>query len=123
MTRTGTTRRQTARLLLVLWGLICLGNVVFRHSHRLANGRLVSHSHLYAGFTAKCPFPNHQHTQHELAWLDCIGNAPFDGFTADLTCPLSVSWLMPRLTYSYVETQGGQRFLDYFLRGPPNRVG
>ncbi len=121
--RTGTTRRQTARFLLVLWGLICLSNVVFRHSHRLADGRFVSHAHFYTEFGSKCPFPNHQHTQTELAWLDCIAHAPFEVSGPEIMCPIPTAWLAPRLSYSYVETEGGQRFFFHLLRGPPNRVG
>ncbi|GAB3906906.1 hypothetical protein GCM10028803_40040 [Larkinella knui] len=103
----------------MLWGLICLSNIVFRHTHRLADGRIISHAHPYAGFWAKCPFPNHQHTRAELAWLDCIGNAPFDTPAPEVVCPLPTVWLAPTLSYSYIETAGGQRFFVHFLRGPP----
>lgn len=121
---TPTTRRHTARWLLVLWGLICLSNVVFRHSHRLPNGRIVSHTHIYTEFGSTCPFPKHQHTQAELAWLDCIGNAPFEILTADRVCPVPKTvWLNPRLANSHVETKGGQRFFSHALRGPPSPVG
>lgn len=120
---TKTKQQQIARFLLVLWGLICLSNVVFRHAHRLPNGRIVSHTHFYKEFGAKCPYPNHQHTQTELAWLDCIGNTPVDIPTLGVVCPTPTVWLAPRLTYSYVETQGGQHLTFYFLRGPPSRVG
>ncbi|GAB2576104.1 hypothetical protein [Spirosoma areae] len=119
---TKTTRRQIARFLLVFWGLICLSNIVFRHAHRLPNGRIVSHTHFYTEFGSKCPFPNHQHTLSELTWLDCIGNPAFDAPLPDVVCPSAAVLLAPRLAYSYVEMEGGQRFMFHFLRGPPARL-
>lgn len=121
--RIKTRQRQTARWLLVLWGLICLSNVVFRHAHRLPDGRVISHTHIYTEFGSQCPFPAHQHSLTELAWLDCIGSATFDAPVPAVVCPSPTVWLAPRLIYSYLETEGGQRFFYHLLRGPPARVG
>lgn len=119
MTYTSHIRQRTARFLLVLWGLICLSNVVFRHTHRLPDGRIITHAHPYAGFTAKCPFPNHQHTRSELAWLDCLSHTPFETPTPGISCPLPAVWLAPRLTYAYLTTEGETYRFFHFLRGPP----
>lgn len=116
-------RRQTACFLLVLWGLICLSNVVFRHAHRMPDGRIISHVHPYAEFGSKCNFPAHQHTQSELLWLDCISNIPFDSFLPELTCFVPVIWLAARTLYVYEEKETFRNARAIFLRGPPVRIG
>lgn len=116
-------RRQTACFLLVLWGLICLSNVVFRHAHRMPDGRIISHVHPYAEFGSKCNFPAHQHTQSELLWLDCISNIPFDSFLPELTFFVPVIWLAARTIYVYEEKETFRNGRLIFLRGPPVRIG
>lgn len=112
-------RRQLAGLLLVLWALICLSNVVFRHSHRMPDGRIVSHVHPYAEFGAKCNFPNHHHTQSELNWLDCVSNIPFDSFLPELSFSIPEIIQKTLLVYQYIERDSEHNFLTLFLRGPP----
>lgn len=116
-------RRQIACFLLVLWGLICLSNVVFRHAHRMPDGRIISHVHPYAEFGTKCNFPAHQHTQSELLWLDCISNIPFDSFLPELTFFVPGIWLVARTVYVYEEKQTFRNSSSIFLRGPPAQVG
>jgi len=112
-------RRRIAGFLLVLWALICLSNVVFRHSHRMPDGRIVSHVHPYAEFGSKCNFPNHHHTQSELNWLDCISNIPFDSFLPELTFFIPALCATILLVYQYLEHETSARSLILFLRGPP----
>lgn len=112
-------RQRTASFLLVLWALICLSNVVFRHSHRLPDGRIISHVHPYAEFGSKCPFPNHHHSQSELNWLDCISNIPFDSFTSDIRFEAGILKKLVPVNYLYVEKQADQKLSVLFLRGPP----
>jgi len=69
-------KRQIAKFLAGLWLLILLGSIVFRHAHRLPDGRVVSHIHPYK--FSKHQFPDHQHTYSELIWLDYIANLPFE---------------------------------------------
>ncbi|SEI43326.1 hypothetical protein SAMN04487995_0685 [Dyadobacter koreensis] len=112
-------RRRIAGFLLVLWWLICLSNVVFRHAHRMPDGRIVSHVHPYAEFGSKCNFPNHHHTQSELNWLDCVSNIPFDSFVPELSFSVPALWLELQLTYPYNEQKSEANRLTLFLRGPP----
>ncbi len=116
-------RRQTACFLLVLWGLICLSNVVFRHAHRMPDGRIISHVHPYAEFGSKCNFPAHQHTQSELLWLDCISNIPFDSFLPELTFFVPAIWSAARTIYVYEEKETFRNGRSNSLRGPPVQIG
>lgn len=116
-------RRQIACFLLVLWGLICLSNVVFRHAHRMPDGRIISHVHPYAEFGTKCNFPAHQHTQSELLWLDCISNIPFDSFLPELTFFVPGIWSVTRTVYVYEEKEAFRNSSSIFLRGPPAQLG
>ncbi|CCH57533.1 hypothetical protein BN8_p06714 (plasmid) [Fibrisoma limi BUZ 3] len=51
--------------------------IVFRHSHRLANGQIISHAHPYNLFNKSCPLSPNPHKTHELLLLDAISNAVF----------------------------------------------
>jgi hypothetical protein len=112
-------RQQTAIFLLVLWGLICLSNIVFRHAHRLPDGSIISHVHPYAEFGTKCNFPAHQHTQSELLWLDCVSHIPFDSFLPELTFFIPEIWETLSKTYVYEEKDTCRDSHAIFLRGPP----
>ncbi|WP_018622822.1 hypothetical protein [Spirosoma luteum] len=59
-----------------------INSVVFRHSHRLANGQIVTHAHPYNLFNNRvagrsCPLSANPHTTHELLLLDAVSNAAF----------------------------------------------
>ncbi|WP_159476285.1 hypothetical protein [Dyadobacter sp. 3J3] len=112
-------RQRTASFLLLLWALICLSNVVFRHAHRLPNGSIISHVHPYTEFASKCPFPNHHHSQSELNWLDCLSNIPFDSFTSDVSFEIALLKKPALVNYPYIEKQADQKLPVLFLRGPP----
>ncbi len=116
------TRQRLAGLLLVLWGLMCLSNVVFRHSHRLPDGRVITHAHPYIGISKKVPL--HKHTQTELAWLDYIGQAPVEIPLVDLRCPLPLQTaLVAQPVFVYLFSAHRQMHLRPLLRGPPARIG
>ena len=51
--------------------------VVFRHSHRLANGHIITHAHPYNILGNSCPLSPNPHTSHELLLLDAISNPMF----------------------------------------------
>ena len=51
--------------------------IVFRHSHRLANGQIITHAHPYNIFDKSCPLSPNPHTTHELLMLDAVSNAAF----------------------------------------------
>ncbi len=67
--------RLLAWALLGLWALIMLNSVMYRHTHRLPNGKIVSHAHPYqkSGDGAT----NHEHTDEELALLQLIEGQVF----------------------------------------------
>ncbi len=117
--RTGTTRRYTARLLLVLWGLITLNGTVFRHAHRLPDGRIIVHAHPYKLTNQPGPLPYNPHTKAELVLLDLCGNAPFVG-----TEPLTVVFTTPtallfQYWFCYTASRTVQSVVIPSLRGPP----
>jgi hypothetical protein len=65
-------------LLLGLWVLIMLNSVMYRHSHRLPNGKIVSHAHPYKKGTDDAPAKPHEHTDEELALLQLIDGQLFE---------------------------------------------
>lgn len=74
---TETIRPQIARLLLVLFLLMQINSVAFRHAHRLPNGQIITHAHPYNIFGNSCPLSANPHTTHELLLLDAVSNAAF----------------------------------------------
>jgi hypothetical protein len=61
--------------LLGLWALIMLNSVMYRHTHRLPNGKIVSHAHPYQKSSDGAT--NHEHTDEELALLQLIDGQAF----------------------------------------------
>jgi hypothetical protein len=70
-----THRLQTARILLGLFLAIWVNGVVFRHAHRLSDGRLIVHAHPYWPF-GKGPILPNTHTAQEILLLDLAANLP-----------------------------------------------
>ncbi|GAB3943894.1 hypothetical protein GCM10028805_10770 [Spirosoma harenae] len=64
-----------ARVLLGLFLAMWLNGVVFRHAHRLENGRLIVHAHPYWPF-GKGPIQPNNHTAQEILMLELAGNLP-----------------------------------------------
>lgn len=52
-------------LLLATVGLICANKVFYKHTHVLADGRIVSHSHPYDKKEDSGPFKKHSHSDFE----------------------------------------------------------
>lgn len=120
--RPGTTRRYTARLLLVLWGLITLNGAVFRHAHRLPDGRIIVHAHPYKLTNQPGPTPYNPHTKAELVWLDVCANAPFVG-TEPLTVAFDTPTVFPaQVSFCYAASRTVQSVVIPSLRGPPIRL-
>lgn len=70
-------RQFIARLLLGLLVLMQINSAVFRHAHRLSNGKIISHAHPYNIFGKSCPLSANPHTTHELLLLDALSNPTF----------------------------------------------
>ncbi|MFD2935873.1 hypothetical protein [Spirosoma flavum] len=68
-------RLRLARLLLGLFLAIWLNGVVFRHAHRLPDGRLIVHAHPYWPF-GKGPILPNTHTAQEILLLDLAAHLP-----------------------------------------------
>lgn len=64
--------------LLGLWSLMMLNSVLYRHSHRLPNGKIVSHAHPYQKSADNSPAQPHEHTDEELALLQLIDGQLFE---------------------------------------------
>lgn len=69
-------RHRLAWLLFTLFALMQVNLVVFRHGHRLADGRIVSHAHPFWP-DGKGPIKSNPHSASELALLDAVTNGSF----------------------------------------------
>lgn len=69
--------RSLAYGMFMLWGLVLSINTLFRHAHRLPNGRIVSHVHPFKWKGEKGPLPYNPHTSTELSWLDAHSNTSY----------------------------------------------
>jgi hypothetical protein len=111
-------RLRVARLLLGLFLAMWLNGVVFRHAHRLSDGRLIVHAHPYWPF-GKGPILPNTHTAQEILLLDLAANLPvvvssFFAFLFLLRTRLrSVFLFTSRPFHSY------SRFRCFSHRGPP----
>lgn len=65
--------------MVLLWGFVLSINILFRHAHRLPNGRIISHVHPFKWTGEKGPLPYNPHSSSELAWLDAHSNNPYNG--------------------------------------------
>ncbi len=109
-----------ARSILVLFVLMQLNSVAFRHAHRLSDGKIITHAHPYKP-VGDSPYQPNGHTANELYVLDLVSNGsfvsnPVFGFVA-LTVNAFVSHKISFFQYQ-------QRFLTrsvscLLLRGPP----
>lgn len=107
-----------ARLQLALFlGMLVYG-VVFRHSHRLADGTIISHAHPYKPFN-KGPFQPNTHTQQELIWLDYVSHIPFTNSEIDVLIFLALQTVVALLLFPPIQFIH-HTYLHYFhRRGPP----
>ena len=68
-------RLRLARVLLGLFLAVWLNGVVFRHAHRLVDGRLIVHAHPYWPF-GKGPILPNNHTAQEILLLELAAHIP-----------------------------------------------
>ena len=112
-----------ARLLLGLYVAVLVNGVVFRHSHRLADGTIICHAHPYKSLPGT-QFPNHAHSSDELIWLDAFANALY-------TNSYFGSWLALVAVILLLKVDGGAPVPASFSvahvafrhRGPPVHLG
>lgn len=108
-----------ARLLFLLYVLMQVNGVVFRHAHRLSDGTIICHAHPYKG-SPGTQFPNHTHSHDELIWLDAFANAPYTnaGFFSWVASLLFVLLWVGR-SAQRPQRSFATRPVSYRHRGPP----
>lgn len=109
-----------ARSFMVLFTLILINGVVFRHSHKLSNGKIITHAHPYKP-VSNSPFQPNNHTINELYVLDLVSNGLFNSeiIVASITF-LSLAIFQQKLSFLYYRQRFQTRFVaSISLRGPP----
>jgi len=99
--------------------LIQFNNVLFRHAHRLANGKIISHAHPYKP-VGNSPFQPNNHSANELHLLDTVCNPIFLGLTVSVfSFELLVFYFINEVTVCYKTPFIASFFFILTLRGPP----
>lgn len=99
--------------------LIQLNNLLFRHAHRLANGKVISHAHPYKPI-GNSPFQPNNHSANELYLLDTVCNAIFVVSAAFVFSFESlVFYFINEVTFCYKTPFVASFFDTPSLRGPP----
>lgn len=114
------TRQTIAQGFLVLFTLMLLNGIVFRHAHKLSSGKVITHAHPYKP-VGNSPYQPNTHTDNELYLLDAVSNAIF---SAELGTALVLAALVVFLVQKSSFFVYRQRFLARLvavasLRGPP----
>ena len=105
---------------MVLFTLMLLNGIVFRHAHKLSSGKVITHAHPYKP-VGNSPYQPNTHTDNELYLLDAVSNAIF---SAELGTALVLAALVVFLVQKSSFFVYRQRFLARLvavasLRGPP----
>lgn len=114
-------RYTVARSFLVIFTLMLLNGIVFRHAHRLSNGKVITHAHPYKP-VGDSPFQPNNHTSNELFLLNIASNTPFVDLTVlvVLAAIVRVQLLFPQYISSYLSKNYSEpSFSESSLRGPP----
>ena len=116
-------RQTIAQGFLVIFTLMFLNGIVFRHAHKLSSGKIITHAHPYKSSNSNTPFQPNEHSNQELFLLDSVTNAVFVGLT--LAVVLAgvnlIQFIFSQKTHSfYLLTAYRTPFFgDFSLRGPP----
>jgi hypothetical protein len=111
-------RRKIARVLLILFSLMMVNSVVFRHAHKLASGRIIVHAHPFKP-VGDGPYQPNTHTSNELFWLENFTNVLYDGLIPFVfACVILSTPTVQRFLVIYQSIS--THFFPYFShRGPP----
>ncbi|MEZ4900770.1 MAG: hypothetical protein R2822_02965 [Spirosomataceae bacterium] len=115
-------RHLIARGFMVIFALMLLNGIVFRHAHRLSSGKVITHAHPYKLNNPSGPYQPNDHTANELFLLDMFSNAAFVGLTLTVVVAPVKRVLAPQFTYqfSYLSVAYHTPSLGRFSpRGPP----
>ncbi len=66
------TMKSVSYLLIVMMGIFIANNILFMHTHKMDDGRIVVHAHPYDKSDDSQPYKSHQHTTKELLFLDNV---------------------------------------------------
>ncbi|SDN06944.1 hypothetical protein SAMN04488090_4917 [Siphonobacter aquaeclarae] len=96
-----------------------VNGVVFRHGHRLADGRIISHAHPFRS-NGKGPILPNSHTSLELLLLDAVSNPVLDMPSFEMPeFGLVELFTIPERPVSYESLLLVRSLFFSFLRGPP----
>lgn len=103
--------------LVLSFQMIQLGNV---HFHKLANGKVVKHSHLYkkSPSNKEQPVPFHKHTRKEFLLFQLFHNDADDNISTEFILS-DVYFEFEILKVRFVEKKNYRAILHYGLRAPP----
>ena len=62
-------QRLIAISLIVIVGIHSLNSLFYTHSHKMADGTIVTHAHPFSKASDTAPFKSHEHSQEELTFL------------------------------------------------------
>lgn len=113
-------RQTISRVLSVIFTLMLFNGIVFRHAHRLPNGRIITHAHPFWP-DGKGPLQTNTHTSNELLLLDAVANGSFVPDSPQLIDFRIIVW--PAFTPVFVRSASSpvQPFFCFSHRGPPAR--
>jgi hypothetical protein len=120
------TRRLLARFLFGFFALLLLNGIVFRHGHRLPDGRIISHAHPFWP-DGQGPIKSNTHSAGELFLFDALSNASFTP-TEVVTFGFVAAVVGYLVCFFFVESPLRAVLIRFVaLRGPPveslNRSG
>jgi hypothetical protein len=115
-------RRALTGVFFTLFVMMTLNNIVFRHAHRLADGRIITHAHPFKP-VGDSPVQPHSHTATELFWLDMLTHG---GFVATVAVAVAVAVIVSPLLLMRIERYHlplrVSPFVYFSRRGPPSFV-
>jgi hypothetical protein len=117
-------RQSIAQGFLVIFTLMLLNGIVFRHAHKLSSGKIITHAHPYKSSNSNSPFQPNDHTNNELFLLDMFSNVPFVGLTLTVALAALIKSVeiirIPRLSFYLLTACHKPFFGDFSHRGPPS---
>lgn len=112
-------RRALAGVFFTLFVLMTLNNIVFRHAHRLPDGRIITHAHPFKP-VGDSPVQSHSHSATELFWLDMLTHGAYVATAAFVFGFLGViGAFIYRQRPVYASQLPAFPFVLFSHRGPP----
>lgn len=115
-------RQTIAQGFLVIFTLMLLNGIVFRHAHKLSSGKIITHAHPYKASNSNTPFQPNDHTKNELFLLDSLTNATYAALTLSVALAVLKRLVViysPSTSFYLLTAYRTPFFGDFSLRGPP----